>query len=103
MKHIKIYEEHTDKEIEGLIDDLASVGAAESPILVSTRYSNKVHRVNPKILYPVIDKLGEMLSMRPSEIEGAKTNKQLGEILINISKYLKGYGTLQGSPIDILK
>ena len=103
MKHLKLYEDYTDDEIGDLIDDLSKVGAAESPIKIESRYSGKVHRINPRLLHPVIQKLGKILNMSPGEIESAKEKEEVGRLLIQISKHLKGYGTLQGSPINIVE
>jgi len=102
MKHIKLFEDYTEDEIGNLIDDLSDIGAADPQLKVKTRYSDKVHRINPKLFYPVIQKMGKILNMSPREIESAKEMKEVGRLLIQISKHLKGYGTLQGSPIDII-
>jgi len=103
MKHIKIYEDYTDDEIRDLIGDLRSVGQALTEVKIESRYSGKVHRINPRLLHPVIQKLGKILNMSPGEIESAKEKEEVGRLLIQISKHLKGYGTLQGSPINIVE
>jgi hypothetical protein len=102
MKHIKLFEDYTEEEIGDLIDDLSSVGLSESPLKIGSRYGNKVHRLNPAMLYPVIGKLGKILGMSPEEIKKFKGKKEVGGLLVAIAKEMKGYGTLQGSPIDIL-
>ena len=38
MKHINLYEDYKDQEIEDLIDDLSTVGHAEPPLMVKARY-----------------------------------------------------------------
>ena len=103
MRHIKIYEGYKDKELEDLIDDLSTVGHTESPIKIGTRYGKKIHRLDPALLYPVIEKLGEILGMSPEEIKKHKEKKEIGDLIVDMAKKIKGYGTLQGSPIEILK
>jgi hypothetical protein len=41
--------------------------------------------------------------MSPGDIDYAKEKEEVGRLLIEISKHLKGYGTLQGSPINIVE
>ena len=103
MKHIKLYEDYRDEDIEGLIDDLSKVGASESPLKVKYRSSpDKIHRVDPKLLHPIIEKMGEILEMSPEKIENAKGKGEMKKILEEISKCLSGW-TLYGSPIDIVE
>lgn len=106
MKHINLYEDYEDKEIEDLIDDLSTVGHADPPLKVRARYGRvearaKDHRLDPAMLYPVIEKLGEIMGMSPEEIKKCKEKKEIGHYLVAIAKGMKGRLDPSGSPIEI--
>ena len=102
MKHINLYEDYKDKEIEDLIDDLSTVGHAEPPLMVKARYGRgEAQRLDPAMLYPVIEKLGEIMGMSPEEIKKCKEKKEIGYYLVAIAKGMKGRLDPSGSPIEI--
>ena len=105
MKHINLYEDYKDQEIEDLIDDLSTVGHAEPPLMVKARYGlasyEEAQRLDPAMLYPVIEKLGEIMGMSPEEIKKCKEKKEIGYYLVAIAKGMKGRLDPSGSPIEI--
>ena len=105
MKHINLYEDYKGQEIEDLIDDLSTVGHADPPLMVKARYGlagrGEAHRLDPAVLYPVIEKLGEIMGMSPEEIKKCKEKKEIGYYLVAIAKGMKGRLDPSGSPIEI--
>ena len=53
------------------------------------------------MLYPVIEKLGEIMGMSPEEIKKCKEKKEIGYYLVAIAKGMKGRLDPSGSPIEI--